>query len=128
LTSFSTWAPASSIVPTAPMPDELTKSIISRTSPPSTAICGNAATFWKYRNHCSIPYSTVLVGLLARLGDVHQADQAPRLAVDGRAERLRALLHDVPVMRQRVEAGFRHRRADREQAEAVAAGQPRAGR
>ena len=46
-TSLETCAAASSTVPTAPIPDVLTKSIISRTSPPSTAICGKAATFWK---------------------------------------------------------------------------------
>ena len=45
--SFCTWARASSTVPIAPMPASLMKSIISLASPPSTAIWGKAAVFWK---------------------------------------------------------------------------------
>ena len=47
LCSRCTCLRASSTVPMAPMPASLMKSIISLTSPPATAICGNAATFWK---------------------------------------------------------------------------------
>ena len=46
----------------------------------------------------------VAVGLLAGLGDVERADQPPLRPVDGGAEGLRPLLHDVPVVGERVEA------------------------
>ena len=42
--------------------------------------------------------------LLLGVGDVHGADQAPVVAVDGGGELGRPLLHDVPVRAQHVEA------------------------
>ena len=69
----------------------------------------------------------VLGRLLLRLGDVHQPDEAPLRAVGDGAERLGTLLHDIPVQAERVEPG-RLGGADRQQADAVLAGQARAAR
>jgi len=76
----------------------------------------------------SEPHMDVAVGLLAGLGDVHQPDEAPLGPVDRGAEGLRALLHHIPVVGQRVEARLGQRGTDREQPDAVASGQARAGR
>jgi hypothetical protein len=64
----------------------------------------------------------VAVGLFLRLGDVHGAHEPPGLAVDARAVVSGPFLHHVPVVGEEVEADG-HRCPDRQQPEAIAAGQ-----
>ena len=64
----------------------------------------------------------VLVGLLLRLGDVHHADEAPLVAIGDGAELGGSFLHHVPVQAEQIEAlGLGC--TDRQQADAVAAGE-----
>jgi hypothetical protein len=105
----------------------LTKSIISRTSPPLDRHLREGGHLLEVAEPLLDAVLDVAVGLLARLGDVHEPDEAPLRAIDRGAEGLRALLHHVPVVGQRVEARLGQRGADREQADAVAPGQARAG-
>ncbi len=133
--ALATGRPASASAPprprpcrSAPMPEVLTKSIISRTLLALDRHLREGGDLLEVAEPLLDAVLDVAVGLLARLGDVHEPDEAPLRAVDRGAEGLRALLHHVPVVGQRVEARRGQRGADRQQAHAVAAGQPRAGR
>ena len=74
-----------------------------------------------------MPNSTSSIGLLDRLGAMHEADEPPLRAVDRGLVVRRLRFHDVPMESERVEASCGGR-ANRQQTDPVQAGKFRSGR